>query len=88
VISISIEEAPSFESAVTFSFPGGILKKHEAVLSGLDGKKEQLTGRFSRAIMSIPMAGRFNLETKGGKRFVGKFTAEWGDLVLNCDLMK
>jgi hypothetical protein len=45
VISISIEEAPSFESAVTFSFPGGILKKHEAVLSGLDGKKEQLTGR-------------------------------------------
>ena len=90
VISISIEEPPSFESAVTFSFPGGILKKHEAVLSGMSGKQEQLTGKveFSQAVMSIPMTGRFNLETKGGKRFVGKFTAEWGDLVLNCDLMK
>ena len=44
-ISISIEQAPSFEAAATFSFPSGILKKHEAVLSGLDGKKEQLTGR-------------------------------------------
>jgi hypothetical protein len=90
VIVISIEQAPTFESAVTFSFPGGILKRHEAVLAGADGKQEQLTGKveFSRAVMSIPMTGRFNLETTGGKRFIGKFTAEWGDLVMNCDLMK
>ena len=90
VISISINEAPSFESAVTFSFPGGILTKHEAVLAGLGGKQEQLTGKveFSQAVMAIPMTGRFNLQTAGGKQLVGKFKAEWGDVVMNCDFMK
>jgi hypothetical protein len=73
VISISINEAPSFESAVTFSFPGGILKKHEAVLSGVGDTQENLMGKveFSQAVMSTPMTGRFNLETTGGKRLSG-----------------
>ena len=90
VIIISVYEQPGFEAAVTFSFPGGILTKHEAVLAGLGGKQEQLTGNvgFSQAVMSIPFAGRFNLSTAGGKQFIGKFGAEWGDVVMNCDLMK
>ena len=90
VISISVNEPPSFESPVTFSFPGGIIRRREAVLSGRGGVQEKLSGKvdFSQAIMSIPMTGRFNLQTAGGKQFIGKFRAEWGDLVMNCDLMK
>jgi hypothetical protein len=90
VIIISVYEQPGFESPVTLSFPGGITHKHEAVLAGMGMTQEKLDGKveFSQLVMSIPFAGRFNLRTAGGKQFIGKFGAEWGDLVINCDFMK
>jgi hypothetical protein len=90
VIIISVSEQPGFESPVTFSFPDGITHKHVAVLAGMGMTQEKLDGKveFSQAVMAIPFAGRFNLRTAGGKQFIGKFNAEWGDLVINCEFMK
>ena len=90
VIVISIYETPSFESPVTFSFPSGAFNKHDAVLYRFGGIPDPLTGKveFSQAVQAITIEGRFNLQTSRGEQFIGKFKAEWGDVVINCDLLE
>ena len=90
MIVISVYEAPSFESPVTFSFPSGAFNKHDAVLYRFGGIQESLSGKveFFQAVQAITIEGRFNLQTPSGEQFIGKFKAEWGDVVINCDLLE
>jgi hypothetical protein len=90
VIVISVYEAPSFESPVTFSFPSGSFNRHEAMIYRPGGLQEPLAGKveLSHAVQAIPTDGRFDLQTPGGEQFIGKFKAEWGDVIINCDLLE
>ena len=85
-ITVSIWKSPSFAFPVTFSFPDDTLRTGIAYsLQELD-PLEELTGNvtFRRVEPGIPVEGEFNFTTESGKRFRGKFIAEWGNAVVYC----
>ena len=85
-IAISIWQPPSFTIPVTFSFPDETMWVGIAhPLPELDPQGE-LTGTvtFRRVEEGIPAEGEFNFMTENGKKFKGKFFAEWGNQIVMC----
>ncbi len=50
------------------------------------GSPEQLSGHvyFQRVSQDVPVEGTFDLITKAGEHFTGKFIAEWGNEIIYC----
>lgn len=82
-IAISIWKSPDIKLPSTFSFPdetGGVGEAY--ILSELD----PLSGKvfFQRVDRESPVEGEFDLRDESGKRFKGKFSAEWEHKPVYC----
>ena len=85
-ITISIYKSPDIKLPTTFLFPDDTLSVGNALLILPIGSPEPLTGKvsFQRVVQSVPVEGQFDLVTKAGKHFKGKFLAEWGNEIVYC----
>ena len=81
-ISISIWQSPDIKLPVTFSFPddtGQIGFAYTLADKPLSGEVF-----FLRVDEAWPVEGRFDLRDENGKRFIGKFKAEWSKVTAMC----
>lgn len=85
-VTISIYQAPDIKLAATFLFPDDTLSVGNALLILPIGSPEPLTGQvsFQQVAQDIPVEGQFDLVTKAGEHFKGKFMAEWGNEIIYC----
>jgi hypothetical protein len=85
-ISISIYQSPDIKLPTAFLFPDDTLSVGNALLILPIGSPEALTGKvaFQRVGQDIPVKGTFDLVTKAGEHFKGKFIAEWGNEIIYC----
>ena len=81
-ISISIWQSPDIKLPVTFSFPDDIGQLGFAYLHN----EHPLSGEvsFLRVGEARPVEGEFDLRDESGKRFIGKFKAEWSKVTAMC----
>jgi hypothetical protein len=81
-ISISIWQSPDIKLPVTFSFPDDTGQIGFAYLH----PENPLSGKvsFLRVGEAGPVEGRFDLRDENGKRFIGKFKAEWDNGTVMC----
>jgi hypothetical protein len=85
-IMISIWQSPDIRLPIAFSFPDETGQIGFAyVLPELD-PLQQLRGkvRFRRVAGESPVEGEFDLFTEAGRKFKGKFEAEWGNQIAMC----
>jgi hypothetical protein len=85
-VNISIWQSPDIPVPVTFSFPDKTGQIGFAyILPELD-PLQQLSGEvfFLRVDAESPVEGGFNLNDESGRRFNGKFKAEWGNGTAIC----
>jgi hypothetical protein len=85
-LTIAIWQSPDIQFPATFSFPDKTGQVgHAYILSELD-PLTQLHGKvfFWRVEQGSPVEGKFNLRDENGKRFQGKFNAEWSNFVAMC----
>jgi hypothetical protein len=85
-IDISIWQSPDIKLPSTYSFPDETGQVGNALLRAQAGSPEPLTGRvsFPRVEQGVPVEGEFNLLTEAGRKFKGKFEAEWGNQIAMC----
>ena len=86
IIYISIWQLPDIPVPVTFSFPDETGQIGFAyILPELD-PLQQLSGDvfFLRVDETGPVEGGFDFTTESGRRFNGKFKAEWGNGTAMC----
>ena len=85
-ITVSMYQSPEIQFPTTFSFPDDTLNIGTALLIVPLGSPEPLTGKVSlqRVLQDTPVAGQFELVTKAGEHFKGKFIAEWGNEIVLC----
>ena len=86
IIYISIWQSPDISLPVTFSFPDETGQIGFAyILPELD-PLQQLSGEvsFRRVEEGNPVEGEFDFTTESGRRFNGKFKAEWGNVAAMC----
>jgi len=86
IIYISIWQSPDIPVPVKFSFPDETGQIGYAyILPELD-PLQQLSGKvsFLRVDGESPVEGEFNFTTDSGRRFNGKFKAEWGNVAAMC----
>ena len=81
-ISISIWQSPDIELPVTFSFPDDTGQIGFAYLH----PDNPLRGEVSLLGLDEagPVEGGFDLKNESGRRFNGKFKAEWGNEIMYC----
>jgi hypothetical protein len=86
MLHVSIWQSPEIKLPVTFTFPDETGQIGFAyILPELD-PLQQLRGEifFWRVEQGIPVEGEFSFTTESGKKFKGRFNAEWGDQVVYC----
>ncbi|MGZ9234915.1 MAG: hypothetical protein ACXW4E_05265 [Anaerolineales bacterium] len=85
-ITISIWQSPRFAFPVTFSFPDETMRVGTAYSVQELDPLEELNGKvtFWRVEEGIPSEGEFSFTTERGKRFSGRFSAEWGNQIVYC----
>ena len=81
-ISISIWQSPDIKLPATFSFPDDTGQIGFAYTL----PDKPLTGEvfFLRVNADGPVEGQFDLRDESGKRFIGKFKAEWDNRTAMC----
>jgi hypothetical protein len=79
VIDISIYESPDFNFPKSYSLPDQSGRDGNALLLVPAGVPEALSGRvsFESVAEESPVTGEFDLRTKMGRQFKGKFIAAW-----------
>lgn len=85
-IKISIYQAPDINHPITFSFDEASGETGQAIFLPAVGSPEQLAGKvsFQRVEQGTTAEGEYNFQTESGRRFIGKFKAEWGNEVVFC----
>ena len=85
-ITVSIWQSPDINRPVKFSFADETGQVGMATLMPGRDPLQQLEGEvsFQRVEEGSPVEGEFDLTTKSGERFTGKFKAAWGDQVVYC----
>jgi hypothetical protein len=85
-INISVYQSPDIKLPTRFSFQDDTLSSGNVLLILPVGSPEQLTGHvyFQRVNRDVPVEGTFDLITKAGEHFKGKFIAEWGNEIIYC----
>jgi hypothetical protein len=85
-INISVYQSPDIKLPTSFSFQDDPMSTGNVLLILPIGSPEQLTGRvyFQRVSQDVPVEGTFDLVTKAGEHFKGKFIAEWGNEIIYC----
>jgi hypothetical protein len=86
VIDISIYQSPEQHFPESFSFPDISGRNGNALLLVAVGVPEGLGGEvsFKSVTQENPVEGEFDLHTETGRRFSGKFVAEWDNQPVSC----
>ena len=85
-LTISIWQSPEINHQVKFSFPDESGQVGMAYSMPALDPLEQLSGdlSFTRVDEGISVEGEFNFTIESGKKFKGRFKAEWGNQVVYC----
>jgi hypothetical protein len=85
-IKISVYQSPDIQLPTRFSFQDDPMNTGNALLILPVGSPEQLSGHvyFQGVSQDVPVKGTFDLVTKAGEHFKGKFIAEWGNEIIYC----
>ena len=86
IIHVSIWQLPEIRFPVRFSFPDESGQVGIAYTAPELDPLQQLKGEvsFRRVEKGIPVEGEFDFRTESGKRFKGRFKAEWGNEIIYC----
>jgi len=86
VIYISIWRAPNIRFPKAYSFPDETGQVGNVILIHPSGSPDLLMGEvWLQSVREVmPIEGRFKLTSESGVEFVGKFHAEWGNMLMLC----
>ena len=86
VIHVSIWQTPNLKSGGRFTFPDSSKRIGAAVIEPSSGSVIQLRGTvsFTRIMPGETVEGEFDLLDPGGRRYVGRFSANWTVIRVGC----
>ena len=87
IMQVFIWQAADIKFPVTFAFPDETGQVGFAYIGPIhEPLQQQQSGEvsFQRVEEDMPVEGEFDLRTENGKRFIGKFKAEWNNATAMC----
>jgi hypothetical protein len=86
-MQVFIWQAADIPVPVTFAFPDQTGQVGFAYIGPIhEPLQQEQSGKvsFKRVEKDMPVEGEFDFRTENGKRFIGKFKAEWDNAIVMC----
>ncbi|HZJ22609.1 MAG TPA: hypothetical protein VFD54_04820 [Anaerolineales bacterium] len=86
-MQVFIWQAADIPVPVTFGFPDQTGQVGFAYIGPIhEPLQQEQSGEvsFQRVEKDVPVEGEFDFRTENGKRFIGKFKAEWDNAIVMC----